>query len=411
MKDKNLTNGPGAAQPSRAARITNAILAAFLLVTIFVFGYMTIKPNFDTLFESARSYSRLKNYMPAEGYTFLEHTAARIRSLEDRFNEVLWKKDELGYMNSSVQYALGKDMINTGSSNMVTLETGALYDLPAYVDTSNQTAEIIAFAETLDVPFLYVFEHPTTYGDNVPSGGYALLDNGTRLSDEIVAALREGGLKVIDSRDVLKDEDVSRIIWKTDQHWTYYAALVMAGDVADALGLDSELLDPSRFESLTLEKKFLGKYGQKVGPGNIDPDDITVFWPEYDTCIERYTILNGEESSAEGEFREAAIKWDYLNVEGWSIEAYKAYGLTEDFEHYHNENAPSDMTILIYKDSFGSPVGAFMSLVAKDVYLVDMRKQEQYAPYFVEKYQPDAVVIAYSQQMVCGNEYDLLEGY
>lgn len=411
MKDKNPATSHEAAQPSKAARVTNAILALFLLVTIFTFGYMTIKPNFDTLFESARSYSRLKSYMPAENYTFLEHTSARIRSFEARFNEVLWKKDELGYMNSSVQYALGKDLINTGASSMVTLETGALYDLPAYVDTSKRTSEIIAFAESLDVPFLFVFEHPTTYGENMPAGGYAMLDNGTRVSDEIVAALREGGLNVIDSRDVLEGEDVSRIIWNTDQHWTYYAALVVAGDVADELGLDSDMLDPARFESLTLEEKFLGKYGQKVGTGNIAPDDITVFWPDYDTYIERYTILNGEKTAAEGAFRDAVIKWDYLNVEGWSIEAYKAYGLTEDFEHYHNENAPSDMTILIYKDSFGSPVGAFMSLVAKDVYLVDMRKQEQYAPYFVEKYQPDVVVIAYSQQMVCSNEYDLLEGY
>lgn len=411
MKDKNLTTGSEAAQPSRAARATNAILAAFLLVTIFVFGYMTIKPNFSTLFESARSYSRLKNYMPAEDYTFLEHTSARIRSFEDKFNDVLWKKDELGYMNSSVQYALGKDMINTGSSSMITLETGALYDLPAYVDTSNQTDEIIAFAETLDVPFLYVFEHPTTYGENVPTDGYAMLDNGTQISDEIVSALREGGLNVIDSRDVLEGEDISRIIWNTDQHWTYYAALVVAGDVAEELGLDSDMLDVSRFESLTLEEKFMGKYGQKVGTGNIDPDDITVFWPEYETYIQRYTIHNGEEFTAEGEFKDAVIKWDYLNDEGWSVEAYKAYGLTEDFEHYHNENAPGDMTILIYKDSFGSPVGAFLSLVAKDVYLVDMRKQDQYAPYFVETYQPDVVVIAYSQQMVCGNEYDLLEGY
>ena len=392
-------------------KITNWILAVFLLATVFVFGYKTISENFMPLFESARAYPRLINYMPAENYTFLEHTTARIRSFEDKFNEVLWKKDELGYMNSTVQYALGKDMINTGSSSMVTLGTGALYDLPKYVDTSNQTAEIIEFSETVDAPFLYVFEHPTTYGENVPEGGYAMLDKGTIVSDEIVAALRDGGLNVIDSRDVLADEDVSKIIWKTDQHWTYYAALVMARSVADELGLDADMLDPALFESQTFEKKFLGKYGQKVGTGNIDPDDITVFWPTYDTSISRYTILNDEPTEASGTFREAAIKWDYINVEGWSIEAYKAYGLTEDFEHFHNDNVDNGVTLLIYKDSFGSPLGCFLSLVAEDVYLVDMRKQDEYAPYFVEEYDPDYVIVAYSQQMVCGNEYDLLEGY
>ena len=87
---------------SKTAKITNIVLAVFLLATVFTFGYKTISENFMPLFESARAYPRLINYMPAENYTFLEHTTARIRSFEDKFNEVLWKKDELGYMNSTV---------------------------------------------------------------------------------------------------------------------------------------------------------------------------------------------------------------------------------------------------------------------------------------------------------------------
>lgn len=392
-------------------KITNGILAVFLIALIFTFGYKTISENFMPLFESARAYPRLINYMPAENYTFLEHTTARIRSFEDKFNEVLWKKDELGYMNSSVQYALGKDMINTGASSMVTLENGNLYDLAKYVDTSNNVAEIVEFSESIDKPFLYVFEHPVTYGENVPEGGYAMLDKGDIISDEIVSAMTEAGVNMIDSREVLKDEAVEDIVWSTDQHWTYYAALVMARSVAEELGLDASLLDIENFESETYEKKFLGKYGQKVGTGNIDPDDITVFWPKYDTSISRYTILNDEPTEAEGTFKDAAIKWEYINVEGWSIEAYKAYGLTEKFEHFHNDNVDNGVTLLIYKDSFGSPIGCFLSLVAEDVYLIDMRKQDEYAPYFVDEYDPDHVIVAYSQQMICGNEYDLLEGY
>lgn len=396
---------------SRLEKVLNGVLAVFLLATIFAFGYKTIYPNYMTLFESARSYSRLKSYMPAEDYTFLEHTAARIRSLEDRFNEVLWKKDELGYMNSTFQYAIGKNMINTGASNMITLPTGDLYDLPQYVDTSDQTAEAIEFLNSLDVPTLFVFEHPTTYGVNDPEGGYAMLDKGTQMSNEIVAALRAGGINVLDSRDMLAGEDTSMTIWKTDQHWTYYAALVVAQDVAYELGLNGDLLEPSLFDTQVFEEKFLGKYGQKIGTGNIAPDDIVVYWPKYDTHIDRYTLHNGEEFNVSGQFKDSVIKWKWLEGDTWSIEAYKAYGLTEDFEHFHNENAESDASILIFKDSYGSPMGSFLSLTAKDVYLVDMRKTDEYAPYFVEKYDPDIVIISYSRQMLSANEYDLLEGY
>ena len=392
---------------SKIEKITNTILAVFLIALIFVFGAMTIGPNLRTLFESARSYSSIKEYLP-EDYTALDYLGGRIRSLESRFNGVLWKKDELGHLNSSVQYAIGKDMINTGGANMITLSTGDLYDISDYEDTSAQTNEIIAFSDTLDVPFIYVFEHSTTYGMNDAEGGYAVLDRGPEMSDEICANLRAGGVNVIDSRDRLNTVDTSLTVFRTDKHWTSYAALLMAQEVAYELGLDGELLEPSRFESETYPEMFMGTYGTRIGEGNVARDDITVFWPSYDTEITRYTLNNAEETTVTGTFRESVIKWEYLTPEEGGAMAYKCYGLTEDLEHYHNENAPSDATIIVYKDSYGAPIGAFLSLVAEDVYLVDMRKTDKSATEFVEQYEPDAVVMAYSRQMLTVYDVNLL---
>jgi len=392
---------------SKIEKITNTILALFLLALIFVFGYMTISENLSPLFESARSYSQIKEYLP-EDYTALDYIGGRIRSFESKFNSVLWKKDELGYLNSTVQYAIGKDMINTGGANMITLGTGDLYDISDYEDTSAQTGEIIAFSGAIDVPFLYVFEHSTTYGMNDAVGGYAMLDRGPEMSDAIVSDLRAGGVNVIDSRDVLTGVDTSLIVFRTDKHWTSYAALLMAHEVAGELGLDADLLDPTNFESETYPEMFMGTYGTRVGEGNVKRDDITIFWPAYDTEITRYTLNNGEETTITGEFRDAAIKWEYLSPEEGELMAYKCYGLTEDFEHYHNENAPSDMTILVYKDSYGAPIGVFLSLVAEDVYLVDMRKTQEPATAFVERYEPDVVIMAYSRQMLTVYDVNLL---
>ena len=44
----------------------------------------------------------------------------------------MWLKDDMGYVNSAFQYALGKKVINTGSQNMIRLTTGHLYDLNNY---------------------------------------------------------------------------------------------------------------------------------------------------------------------------------------------------------------------------------------------------------------------------------------
>lgn len=394
---------------TRLQKVIDAALAVFLLATIFTFGYKTVWENRDDLMYSVRNLSRLKAYMP-EDYNALDMFSARVNSFDATLNNVMWKKDELGYLNSSFQYALGKKMIATGKYNMVTLPTGDLYDLPQLTDTSNQTDEIIEFVGGVDAPVTYVFEHPTTYEGNMPEGGYATLDKGTYMSDTIVEALRVGGVDVIDSRDVLGGMDTADIVLRTDQHWTSRAALIMAEKIAREMGLDHEKLALENFESQTYAQKFLGKYGQKVGAGNVVPDDITIFWPVYETSIQRYTLNNGKEETVSGSFKDAVIKWKNLEGDGWNIDAYRDYGLTEDFEHFHNEAAP-DMTILVYKDSYSAPIGAFLSLVARDVYTVDMRKSDELAMYYVEQYKPDRILMAYSRQMLCDNEYDLLEGY
>lgn len=392
----------------RLQRVIDTFLAVFLLVLIFTFCYKTVWVNREKLMYSVRNMGKLRPYL-TEDYNALDMFSARISSFDNTLNNVMWKKDELGYLNSSVQYALGKKMIATGKFNMLTLKTGDLYDMPAYADTSKKTGEIISFVNSADVPVTYVHEHPTTYEGNMPEGGYAMLDEGTKMSDEIVSALREGGVEVIDSRDILGDMDPADIVLRTDQHWTSRAALIMAKVVAEDMGLEAEKLDLENFETYTYTEKFMGKYGQKVGDMNVVPDDITIFWPEYETYIERYTMNNGKEETVSGSFRDAVIKWKNLEGEGWNIDAYRDYGLTENFEHFHNPDAP-ETTILVFKDSYSAPIAAFLSLVAQDVYAVDMRKSEEPAQYYMDTYQPDRVLMAYSRQMMCNEEYDLIEG-
>ena len=156
---------------TRTEKIINYIMAVFLLVVICLFGFMTIKGGWRDLYKSVTRMKQLKAYLPEEP-DILDNISARVSSFDSTLNNVLWKKDELGYFNSSFQYALGKKIITTGSTKMLTLPTGDLYDLPVYEDLSDMTGEIIAFADTLEKPFLFVYEHPTTYEGNRPTGGY-----------------------------------------------------------------------------------------------------------------------------------------------------------------------------------------------------------------------------------------------
>ena len=172
--------------------------------------------------------------------------------------------------------------------------------------------------------------------------------------------------------------------------------------------MDASLLDIDNFETEFYPKLFLGKYGQRIGTANIDPDDITVYWPKYETSIHRYTNYLGDITDITGPFRDSVIRWKYLEKDdgkSYNIKAYFDYGLTENYDLYENpDGAP--LKILLLKDSYSAPIGSFLSLLAQDVAAVDLRRSELNLKEWIDQVQPDVVVCAYSMQMLRDDAYE-----
>ena len=109
-----------------------------------------------------------------------------------------------------------------------------------------------------------------------------------------------------------------------------------------------------------------------------------------------------------GSFREAVTRFDRLEPDPgktWNKLAYTYYGQVEAYDLLTNESAP-DATILLLKDSYSAPIGTFMSLMARHVLCVDLRRDVQPLEWWIEQYRPDAVVMAYSLQMLRDDEYE-----
>ena len=396
----------------------NRILAVLFVAAIALMSVMTLLTKWDEIYDAVRRMDYLRAYLP-EHWNGMDLFNARLRSLESKLGGALWKSEELGYVNSAFQYALGKKMINTGGSQMVKLNTGHLYDLQGPVSAVPKVSEIADLKDLLDpnLPFLFVYEHPVVYDEGMFPEGYEKLDYGTEFADEAVSLMRARGIDTIDSREVLNASGYSydELLWKSDQHWTTLAAIVMAREIAreaaekTGLPIDPNRIDPEGFETKVYEKLFLGKYGQRVGTGLIDPDDIVVYWPAYETEMRRETFYLGQMLNGEGSFREAIVRWDKLERgrSGYNINAYMDYGLTENYEHIENRTAPR-ARILLLKDSYSAPIGAFLSLTASDVYAVDMRRSNRTFPELVEEFEPDIVVVAYSQQMLRDENYQFV---
>lgn len=400
----------------KITRITAAILTVAFLGFVFAAFFSMVINSRDELVHSVQMTPEMKKNLP-EHAGRLDRLSARIGGFTSTLSEIMWHKDEMGYVNSAFQYGLGKRVINTGSQNMITLTDGHLYDLSNYKSLTENAREIAALrGSTLGgIPFLFTYEHPTLYDASLLPAGYEALDHSAQMADEAIATLRDEGIDVLDSRDVLPHcgREMNDLLMVTDQHWSTLAAITMAQAIAGRLNdmagaaLDPSLLDLENLNTLVHEKLFMGKYGQRVGPAIVDPDDIVEYWPKYDTHVARHTKRTKSLDDAEGDWREVMTRFDKLEPDPgktWNKSAYMDYGLVESFDIMTNEAAP-DFTILLLKDSYSSPIGRYLSLLARHVVSVDLRQNVDPLETWVENYRPDAVVMSYSLQMLRDDAY------
>ena len=400
----------------KVTRVTAAILTVAFLGFIFVAFFAMVLGNTHELAHSVQMTSDLKKTLPKHP-SRLDRLSARINGFTSTISEIMWHKDEMGYINSAFQYGLGKKVINTGSQNMITLNDGHLYDLCNYKPLTENAQEIAELRRTVlaGIPFLFTYEHPTLYDASLLPAGYEALDHSAQMADEAVATLRGQDIRVLDSRDVLPHcgRDMNDLLMVTDQHWSTLAAITMAQAIAGELndmtgaGLDLSLLDLENLNAETHEKLFLGKYGQRVGTAIVDPDDIVEYWPKSETRLARQSRRKRTVVEQAGDWREAMTRFDRLETDPgktWNTTAYAYYGLVESYDIMTNEAAP-DFTILLLKDSYSSPIGRYLSLLARHVISVDLRQDVEPLEAWVGKYRPDAVVMSYSLQMLRDDEY------
>ncbi len=403
--------------PSKAlSRAVAAVLAAAFLGFVFTAFFTMLIQSGDALRHSVQMTPTMKKKLP-ENPDRLDRLSARINGFTSAAAANMWLKDDMGYVNSTFQYALGKKVINTGSRNMIRLNSGHLYDLTDYKSLTGNARDIAALRNTTlkDYPFLFVYEHPTLYDAAMLPQDYAALDHSAEMAGEVLSALRNEGIPVLDSRDVLPHcgLPMNDLLMFTDQHWSTLAAIVMGRAIAGELneiagaGLDTSLLDPAHLQTLRHEKLFLGKYGQRVGTRFIQPDDIVEYWPEYDTTVTRDSVRGDKTEHVAGSFREVITRADRLEPapgKTWNTYAYTYYGQAESYDIMYNAAAP-DFTILLLKDSYSAPIGRFLSLAARRVVCLDLRQEVEPLESWLEKYRPDAVVMSYSLQMLRDDEY------
>ena len=428
MSQKKTAPNPNTSKGTKIQRIVASVLTIAFIPLIFAFGIYCLVSNPAELVNSLR-YSHARSYLASdeEGTKFFPMLKARIQSLENTLGETVPLSSELGYLNASFQYALGKRMVTQGDQMLLSLPDGQIYNMTTRQSLAAEAEEVVGFYEQLDgsVPFLFAYINPQFYTGSIEMpAGYDVIDTGDELADQVLGIVRDAGIPALDSRDFFADSGYTDndLYLKTDMHWTTLAALLATRIYAEQIeqmtgvALDTSKIDLDQFETVVYPDLFLGEYGQQLGECNTGLDDITFYLPTYETDFVRDSIEeDGTPEHAEGDFSEAVVKWDALDNEpdGTNIRGYVGYGLVEGLEEITNRTGDcADLTLLIFRDSYTAPIGSFLSLMVKNVVMVDMRKMDGVsAMELVEQYDPDMVIFSYSRQMFEDHRYDLGSGY
>lgn len=310
-------------------------------------------------------------------------------------------------MNGIAQNMLNRQVIHDSAGAIVKLNNGHLMSASQTKDvtaTVNELEKTKIALEQKDIPMLWIGARvcPSVSGTELPTGseGYEY-DN--EVINTYLAMLNERSIPYIDTYDVLSQNDCKweENFYKTDHHWTTEAAFRVFQETCTVLneeynmGINDELFNRDSYEIESYPQSFLGSEGRRVGKYYAGLDDFELLYPGYDT---EFTLeIPDKAITREGTFQEAVLNPEQdLGKYGFDDNPYYKYlGGDYPLVKITNHKQENSKKIMIVKDSFGIPVSSFLSLVSKEISIVDIRYSQERLIDFIDRENPDIVIFCY----------------
>lgn len=342
------------------------IFAVVFLLVIFSFSILNFMHSFEPL----------KTLLSDEDRT----EAISVEEIEASINENLLGKMNFIETYGYIQVLMDKRENNNFSSIMD--EDGYLHyasffreDDPYIFEYAMRLKRLQDCVKTNGTKVLFVvtpgkyIEGQTEFREGIS------VNNPDPVVNELLFYLNRLGVETLDLRTCIPNENITyeETFFKTDHHWTIPAAFYAMGEVVNKIeesfgeDLDPEdyYTDISNYDIVTYKKGMLGSMGRKTGVVYSGLEDFTALWPRYEGDFYRESVVDSNmvKQELEGNFVEAFVDTDLLlkkdNV--YSDSQYSLYlnGLCL-YEHIINNENPDGASFLMIRDSYFSPVMAFM---------------------------------------------------
>lgn len=211
------------------------------------------------------------------------------------------------------------------------------------------------------------------------------------LVDEMMLHLNRLGVETLDLRETMPNEELTyeETFFRTDHHWTIPAAFeayrALVDKIEESFGEDLDpndyYTDIANYDVVTYSSGMLGSMGRLTGVNFCGMEDFTALWPHYEGQFTReFMIKPGQMEKRTGSFQEALMETDIL-TEQIDIYADSQYSLYLNglriYEKIINEENPEGTKVFMIRDSYFSPVMAFLMPMCGEIDAIWSLEEEE----------------------------------
>lgn len=331
-----------------------------------------------------------------------------ISGLEKGWNDGVFLRSQIIDIYGGIQRCLGKRIVNDADPNKTVMlgSDGNLYFYGNVTGIDNEEAmnsnikklsEFKRFCKDRGVNFLFVIA-PDKYNSDQVSLPLSVKDY-MEITREFTTCLVQEEVCCLNLQELLKKESRSytNAFFRTDHHWRIHTAFWGLQKITEKMWpRDTALLSIDNFTSEIASTEFLGSMGIRAGKLYAEADTVFLIAPTFETdlTVEYQTKTLKSKVVRKGPFRKSVI--DMSNP------GYNMY-ITSDnaLIHVVNYKQHNGRRVMFIKDSFGVPVAAWMSLLSKELWVVDVRyAQEKSVCQMVEDYGISDIIMMYNPGML-----------
>ena len=308
----------------------------------------------------------------------------KIVEINSIYNDNIAYKDDFLSIWSETQKEIGAELLDDVEYGFIIKDdTGNLYFPSNDVNVEKYAENLISLSRKIrekGTPFFYI-QAPNKIIKGYSSDKVYNYNFSNKNADEFLKIIEENDVKTLDLRKLMNTSGIpqDKMFYRTDHHWTTITAFWAYKNIVHFLNQNTNLnisedyLEKERYNIIEKKECFLGSLGRRVGASVSGYDDYTFIEPNFYTDYEIMNGITGTKISS-GSFHDAIVKDHILNSDDLKTNKHATY-----FEWDYgdliikNKTIDSGVRVLLIKDSFALPVGAFLSTCVSELEMVDLR--------------------------------------